>query len=256
MVVERSAARRVAPGRDVVWWWAVLSLAASANVAAAQYPETAFTLRVKNEGGEGALKVTARDCTWDPMLQKLEWILPQPLTVANPLTNDAIATLTSARVQLYVGLLPRIQLDFGVEAGGATTSFVLEPGLIQSPPPEVGVPEARATVSLSVTDKNNNGAGLRAIGPPGTGIFQARFNGAAPNGYLFATMLYQILCGAGGSAKVSQYTPPVGYARLAFPIIYDMSTYVAFTLTAGDVAQGSTSLRFRYVETPAEAPAP
>jgi hypothetical protein len=236
-------------------------LAAAGHLAAAELPQTAFTLQVRNESGEVALYVPASECTWDPVLEKLDWVLSQPRILANPATKDVIATLQSARVQLYVGSSPRIQLDFSVQAGATTTSFVLEPGVIVRPLSSVsgtvldptagplGTPQARATVALSVSDKNNDGAELRAIGTPGTGIFQARFNGVEPDGYLFATMLYQILCGAGGSAKVSQYTPPVGYTWLPFAVA-NMSTYTAFTLTAGDVVQGATSLRLRYVQTP------
>ncbi len=261
-----SAARRAAPGNCPVRWLAVLGLVAGVNVAAAALPETVFTLRARNAGGEGILRVTAGECIWDPVLLKLEWVLAQPRVVTNPLTNDAIATLQTAKVQFYYGSTPRIQLDFMVEAGATTTAFILEPGALRLPLPSgtvtdpTGEPlelaEARAAVSLSVTDKNSNGAELRAVGPPGTGIYQCRFNGVAPEGYLFSTMLYQILCGPGGSAKVSQYDPPIGYRRLDIPA-YDMSTYTAFTLTAGDVAQASTSLRLRYVQVPVSPqPAP
>jgi hypothetical protein len=240
----------------------VLSLGLGADLAAADSTQTAFTLRVKSEAGAGALKVSIDECVWDPVLARYTWSLVEPFTVSDPITNDAIATLVMARVQLYVGASPRIQLDFGVEAGGTTTSFILEPGVVQvsSPSITVGglqmvqlvVPEARATVSLSLADQNNDGAELRGIGPPGTGIFQARFNGVIPNGYLFSTMLWQILCGPGGSAKVAQYDPPTGYAGVGIAV-KDMSTYVGFTLSPHDLAQGSVSLRVRFVQAATEA---
>ena len=137
-----------------------------------------------------------------------------------------------------------------------------EPGVVQVSPPSItvgrlrmvqlAVPEARASASLSVADQDNDGAELRGIGPLGTGIFQARFNGVIPNGHLFSTMLGQILCGPGGSAKVAQYDPPTGYTRVGIPV-KDMSTYVGFTLSPHDLAQGSVSLRVRFVQAATEA---
>ena len=254
---------RQVSGRGGVFALAViLGLTPGVDSAGTEPPPAALTLRVKSVGGTGALKVGLDECVWDAVQQSYTWNLVEPFTVSDPITNDAIATLVMARVQLYVGASPRIQLDFGVEAGGTTTSFILEPGVVQvsSPSITVGglqmvqlvVPEARATVSLSLADQNNDGAELRGIGPPGTGIFQARFNGVIPNGYLFSTMLWQILCGPGGSAKVAQYDPPTGYAGVGIAV-KDMSTYVGFTLSPHDLAQGSVSLRVRFVQAATEA---
>ena len=112
----------------------VLGLGLAVDFAGAEPVQTAFTLRVKSEAGAGALKVGIDECVWDPVLARYTWSLVEPFTVSDPITNDAIATLVMARIQLYVGASPRIQLDFGVEAGGTTTSFILEPSADQALP--------------------------------------------------------------------------------------------------------------------------
>lgn len=171
------------------------------------------------------------------------WTSSELMEMRSSTTGDLIAVLNpdgrESRVE-YVDD-PIIGLNFSVQAGGSTTTFVISSGLLSFP---TITADGRATTGFSVTDGDGDGATLTGIGDPAgaQGAYLAQYNGFAGtlSGTTFAEVIQSINAGAFASATASADVPPLGFQQIVDPVS-DMSVLCNFTLTANDMASATSA---------------
>lgn len=136
---------------------------------------------------------------------------------------------------------PIVNLSFSVAAGNSTTVFMIGSALLSFP--TISAAEARASVGFSVTDFfGGDGATLTGIGGhSGTAGYVAQYNGFAGtnSGTSFAEVLPSVVAAPFLTGTDSATVPASGYTPIGSAS--DMSSLVAFTLTAGDFASGTST---------------
>lgn len=136
---------------------------------------------------------------------------------------------------------PVVNLSFSVQAGNSTTNFTIASALLSFP--TISAAQARASAAFSITDfSGGDGATLTGVGGhSGTAGYTAQYNGFAGtnSGTSFAEVLPSVVAGPFLTATDSANVPGSGYTSIGS--VSDMSTLVAFTLTAGDFASGTST---------------
>ncbi|MCC6357975.1 MAG: PEP-CTERM sorting domain-containing protein [Phycisphaerales bacterium] len=152
--------------------------------------------------------------------------------------NPAEASQTSS-IEYVVD--PIVNLSFSVAAGNATTTFMIGSALLSFP--TISAAEARASVGFSVTDfSGGDGATLTGIGGhSGTAGYVAQYNGFAGtnSGTSFAELLPSVIAAPFLTGTDSATVPASGYTPIGS--VSDMSSLVAFELSAGDFASGTST---------------
>jgi hypothetical protein len=137
---------------------------------------------------------------------------------------------------------PEVNLTFSVQAGTVDTTFRIASSLMTFP--TLSSPDGRASAGYTVTDFNGNGATLTGIGETG-GAYLAKYNGWAgsipPGGTTFTEDLALISAGVFGS-NTEDFEDPVGggYRAIGEPVS-SISSLAYFSLTASDLASGTSS---------------
>lgn len=221
----------------------------SASVAqAGDISSIIFRIDATNTVGSGYLEFSSADLTYNPATNQWVWAAGHHELLDGG--GDVVAILDSATLKLVKDPAPNkpycIELDFAVHAGISDTDFSVKSAMLSFPtllpsrlqPPTGG---GRAVVSFRATDTNANGVTFMATGPSGVGAYTAQYNGWAPGGTTFATLVNEISVGPGGSAAGGQTFPTgSGYAAIN-DSVSDMSAIMAFGLTFGDSASGTST---------------
>lgn len=230
-------------------WMLPLALLVTPVVAdAGNVSNVIFRIDASNTVGSGYLEFTSDLLSYEPATNQWVWT-----TGSHDILDgaDVVATLDGATLKLVkdpAATKPYyIELGFTLHAGISDTDFAITSALLsfQALPPELLQPPAgggRATASLTATDVNSNGVTLMPDGPNGSGAYTAKYNGWAPGGTTFATLVGEMTFGPGGSGNASQTYPGSGYAPIN-ESVYDMSAMLAFNLTGEDSASGTTTYR-------------
>jgi uncharacterized protein (TIGR03382 family) len=174
------------------------------------------------------------------------WTMNGPRTVRDSVGN-AIATIRM--MDCFLGGDPQANVRFDVEAGNATTAFTISSGLVSFAP----IPNAvgRASASITLTDLNGDGATLTGQEPGGR-AYRASYNGLAPGGSTFATLIAGPNTTGVFSSSTFSESNPAGPGFVAVgATVEDMSARYNFTLSANDSASGTSV----FVITPAPASA-
>ncbi len=215
----------------------VLAIVAACSASAAPSTE-GWALAVRSEGNVVAVSVVIDNAAelagYNGMLQK-EW---RDISLA----NGAVIK----QVLISVDPDPIINLAFNVQAGHATTTFVITSGLLIFP---AILGEATATAGITVTDGDEQGGavgGAIANGLfPGGKFYEARYNSPG-----FATFAYlvsgPVIVPAYGTIAVGETVPPWQFVGN----IYDMQSEFQFDLTPFDLASGTSSFRVREIPEP------
>lgn len=223
----------------------VLAVGSTTALAA----RTALSVTASNESGTGTFSVTLPDNAEDGFI----WRLTQPIAIRSETTGATIAeimpsglngqdttsvSITYSQVSGRGGMSPEVNLGFAVQAGLSNTAFMITSALVPTGP--LNPAEGRASAAYTVTDLTGNGVTLDGDGPAGGG-YVAQYNGFVPTGSTFTEGINSLSAvGAFGSNSTSLNTPGVGF--LPIPgTVSDMSSMIAFTLTAGDFASGTTN---------------
>jgi hypothetical protein len=205
---------------------------------------TDVVLRVEasnSTAGDGVFEVEFADGTYDPGTQTFNWSQFTPVPILNTQGTDVVAMLDNATLQLRDAYTsPQVNIGFAVTAGAADTSFTFTSGLVTFPTIADAYSEGRASAGFGVTDLTGDGATLQSTGAPGTGMLQAYYNGDPDTGTLFSQLVYQAVAGPFGSGGGSQNDPPFGFRDIAGDVD-DMTSELAFWLTAGDRGNGTTN---------------
>lgn len=133
---------------------------------------------------------------------------------------------------------PIVNLNFAVQANGTDTTFTITSALLSFPTINSAIGQSSA--SFAVSDTNGLGGGATLTGAvPGTGghAYRAAYNGFAGMdlGTTFSTHVLGLSAPVFGTDAVTEDQLPIGIGSVS-----DMSSKIRFTLTAGDLASGST----------------
>ena len=206
-----------------------------AGVARAELSPIVFELHAANQGGSGTYQVLFEDGDYDPETGFYFWKLSEPIVIEDELSLAPIAMLWGASVSFFDD--PEVNLGFDVEAGSTETIFTITSALVGFP--AIDPAEGRASAALTVTDTDGDGATLTGQGPRG-GAYLAQYNGMVPGGETFAELIDSLIAPGGRSAAVAASFPGGGdFSPIPLPVV-DMSAEFKFTLTANDLASGTS----------------
>lgn len=206
---------------------------AFASLAPAEISEVIFRIEATSTAGTGALEFTADELIYDPDDGTWLWS-----TGPHEIVDDfgmPIATLYFA--SLRIGDAQRIDGTFSLQAGPSLTTFEVMLPHKAFPSVPADLTRGRAGLAVNISDIDGNGVTMRALGPVGTGILRADYNGRVPDGTMFAQCLYEVSVSS-GTASGYQNVPACGYVDIP-DAVYDISSRLAFTLTPNDYGEGS-----------------
>ncbi len=222
----------------------ILMLVSVAGMATADVSDVVFEVQASNAAGSGVFTVFESDGTWEGDV--FHWHLDAPVQITANGSRDVIARLDQGQLNLLSD--PQVNLGFNVLAGDTTTSFTIASALLMFP--TISPAQGRASAAFTVTDTNGNGATLTGTGPNGGG-YMAQYNGFVPNGSPFCEVINSVVAPAGGSwSEFANVPTPAGWNAIGVPVD-DMSAMVTFTLSAHDIASGTTNYEIELVPEPA-----
>lgn len=197
--------------------------------AAAGINGTAYTITATNSAGSASWSVpapTGDSHYWD-------WTTTQRIEMRDSSSGNLVAVLNPNNEGCSVHYVddPVIGLGFAVAAGALPTNFVISSGLLSFP--VLAAAEARASAAYTLTDLNGDGATLT---PTAAKSYTATYNGATT----FATLISAFGSPAFTSTPSSE-SNPVGPGFIPLGVgVSSMQADVEFTLSAGDLASGTT----------------
>ncbi len=202
-----------------------------AAVSLADISDDVFVVTAASAEGSGTLVIPKSALNYDPDSDTWYWDQLTPIYIMDGSTT--IATLKSATLTLTAD--PQISLGFSVKAGGSDTTFQITSARLSFPTIPAAVCAGQASAGASASDLNNDGVLLQEL-QPGAGIVMALYN-YVPPAQEFVSLLSKVQAGPGGSGTGSQDYPAYGYLPIPADV-YNLSVYIAFTLTAGDLGGG------------------
>ncbi len=210
----------------------VVALLAVSGAAYADISYEVFTLVASVGGESGSFVATSDMGTWDDK-GNFYWNLDNPIDIKSQ-SGSVLATLGTASVTFIAD--PVIHLNFNVQANNQNTSFSVGSGLLSFP--TLFNAEGAASAGVSITDVNGNGV---TFTPDAAGAHLSHYNGEVPGGTQFASLLNSSFsAGAFSSDTMSDEFPGGGGFANIGGGVFDMSSRWAFTLTAFDLASGTS----------------
>lgn len=194
---------------------------------------------VEGAGAGTPLIVTEEDGYWDG--DTFYW----ELGAQHDFGNGAYLNMSDPNGDVHTNFTlvqdPQVTLDFAMQAGSAgTTTFTAKSALLSFDP--ITNPQSIASVGMQVSDFDGGGAVLEAVGD---GAFLAQYNGFVPGGSTFAELIDRI---EAGWFDTEHANASLGWEAIPAQVS-NISTMIEFTLTANDLASGTSS--FTVVPEPA-----
>ncbi len=205
-------------------------LVAVASSASASYSDPFVRVQASSANGSGSFLVPLIDVTINPNGSAI-YILPAPVDIVDgPNTIATLTSITAFARPLQGGLPNLISLGFTFRAGSADTTFIVDSTLFTIDP--IIEERANCTAGVSITDQNGNGAMFTGANPSGQ-AFRTAYNGVAPGGTQYGSIINSLAAGPGGSNNMNMSMPGGG---LFDPIgdVQNMSTRWEFVLSATD----------------------
>lgn len=235
----------------VICTFAAVAVMAFAATAAADLSENVLTVFASSPTAQGVFEVPYNPEGWDGDVYS--WRADRDIPITPEAGGEPVGVIQEGTNISYQrpsdgrGLFdPFVNLNFAVSAEQEDTFFSITSALLSFD--GIVNPVGRATAGITVTDGVDiDGATLS--GELEGFSYQAQYNGF-PVGTTFATLIPQVMAGPGGSQTESDSEPAAGFTPIAEPVS-DISAEFAFTLSANDVASG-TSL-FVVIPEPASA---
>ena len=225
----------VSSGRGLSAVVAVVAVMGLPLHVGAQISETILTVEALNESGHSSCCYSLDDGQWDPNSGTLTWSLPGQLDFFDDVSGEWVASLLNADLTVQVTEAFQVDLNVGVYAGPSDTTFCIASPLISFESIPAGPAQGRAAASFTVTHLAGDYALLMGEGSPGTGAFRSYYNGYLSEGTRFTHLVGAVYVDSGGTATASQVDPSNGFRNIGEDV-YDISTEIAFTLTANDLA--------------------
>ncbi len=209
-------------------------------VQASDLSDLVLTIQADNgRQGSGEILIFQEDGWWEG--DTFNWQADTDMDITDD-EGVVIGTFLQASFAQYVvpssGARsdPQVNLGFAMQAGEDLTTFTVKSALLTVDPAYVN-PDARASVGITVSDSYIDGAELAGVGPTG-GSYLAQYNGFVPDGTTFDESISGIVVtepfGTEDASSDTLWQPVAD-------TINDMSAQIAFTLTAGDFASGTST---------------
>jgi hypothetical protein len=225
-------------------------LAAGLAMSAAAFGDITGSFRIEATGqnGTGYWELPASALPPPDANGMTDWTLSSPYTIRNG-AGEALGRVDTMQIQVVND--PVINIIFGVVALGVNQTFTISSALLAFP--AIAMPEGRATAGVTVTDDLSfpDGASATPV-VPATKLYQATYNGLVPGGTTFATLVGPVVAGVGDTNTVNESFPAApGVFQLIGVPVSDMSARFNFTLSANDLASGTSSYAIReFIPTP------
>jgi len=208
----------------------VLVAIAAAPFASADLTEVVFSIKGVSDTGAATYSLTMNDLNWQRSQDQWDWSSDASIDVKD---GDGETVFTLSNVSMFFRADPQINLSFSVQAGNADTIFSITSGTLSFD--TIQNAQGQASSAFTVTDTNNNGATLTGGNDDGNG-YNAYYNGLN----LFAGQIPSLSVPVGTQSKsTSDNYPADGYAAVGADVS-DMAAKVKFTLSARDLASGTT----------------
>lgn len=208
----------------------VLAVAAAAPLANANLTDVVFSIKGESNSGSAVYSLTMDDVNWQRSQDSWDWSSDASVNVKDG-NGNTVFTLTN--VSMFFRSDPQINLSFSVQAGSSDTVFSITSGTLSFG--QINNAQGQASSAFTVTDTNNNGATLTGGQSDGNG-YNAWYNGSN----LFVGQIPGLSVPVGTQSRsTSDNYPAVGYAPVGADVT-DMTAGVKFTLTAHDLASGTT----------------
>jgi hypothetical protein len=215
----------------------VLAAVGIAPAVLADLPDVLFTVKAMSADGVAEYQLTLNEAGWQRGQDQWEYNSGETIKLIDPDTQKTIAELQN--VELFFRADPQINLSFAVQAGGTDTLFLISSGLLEFA--TIQNADGQASAAFTVTDTNNDGADLTGeIGTDaGDRAYAAYYNGLGAN--LFSGLVSGLSVPAGSQSRsTAENDPLVGYRSVGADV-ESMNADISFTLTASDLASGTTS---------------
>lgn len=205
-------------------------------------------IQIVAQSGDSIAVWESGELTWNPDAgEGGAWVFEstETITLADQSGNVlGILNPNGEGISIIIQEDPVVNLGFAVQAGAADTEFKIGSAQLMFPTIGSAFAQGRASVGMSVTDLNGNGVTLTGMGfASNSGAYTAVYNGWAVTGggTVFADSIPTLSNpNPGGSNTASVNTPPVGFAPINDDVS-SMSSLVHFTLSAGDIASGTST---------------
>jgi hypothetical protein len=213
-----------------------VALVAVVPIATASLPDVVLAIHAEaGRSAGGTILIHQSDGWWDG--DTFTWQCDQDM----PIMDDAgqlIATLRSATAIQYSDpghsrSLPQVSLGFAMQAGSLPTSFTVSSALLSFG--TLTNPQGRATVGVTVSDSTGDGALLTGTGPGGNS-YLAQYNGFVPGGTTFRQAITSVSV---DPFDITNANDDSGW-QLINGSVNDISTQISFSLSAGDLASGTS----------------
>jgi len=202
------------------------------GMAQADISYEVFVLTATVGGETGSFVATTDMGSWDDQ-GNFFWNLDSPIDITSK-TGEVLATLGTASVTFIAD--PVIHLNFNVQANNQNTAFSVGSGLLSFP--TINNAKGAASAAVSITDVNGNGV---TFTPDAAGAHLSHYNGEVPGGTPFASLLNSgFSAGAFATDTASDEFPGGGGLAPIGVGVFDMSARWSFTLTAFDLASGTS----------------
>lgn len=221
---------------------AAIVASAAGTAAFADISNEVFTIVAEATNAQGQLlraEWTALfdDGYWNPDTLEYDWALPagqMPMLIA----SDGTVLGGLANAGVYCREDPQVDLNFSVFAGALNTTFTItSPHLSFA---SMSNTQGRTSAGFSLTDLDGDGVSLQAWN--GGNVYTSRYNGYVPGG----TTFHDHFAGTYGtvdpfgSFSISEDFPGGGLFDPIGPAVTDMSSRFRFTLSANDIASGTS----------------
>ncbi|MGE3107614.1 MAG: hypothetical protein AB7G11_10425 [Phycisphaerales bacterium] len=183
---------------------------------------------------------------WNPVTQEYDWQLPAQIVIRDE-NGQMIAGIGSAGV--YCREDPQVDLNFSVFAGSINTTFTITSPFLSFA--SIASAQGRTSAGFSISDLDGDGVSLSDWN--GNSIYTSRYNGNVPGG----TVFHDHFSGTYGTAvpfdsfSISEDFPGGGMFSPIGPAVSDMSSRFRFTLSANDIASGTSVYEIVPIPAPA-----
>ncbi len=180
---------------------------------------------------------------WNPDTQEYDWSLPNDvvITAGDGTVLGGIRARDPnnplLRTSVYCREDPQVDVNFSVFAGSLNTTFTITSPTLSFA--TLANTQGRTSAGFSLTDLDGDGVSLS--GWNGNSVYTARYNGAVPGGTTFNDHFFGTSGTPDpfGSYSTSENYPGVGFTPIG-PDVSDMSSRFRFTLSANDIASGTS----------------
>jgi hypothetical protein len=215
------------------------ALALGVSPAVAGLAGPVIEIEAENANGSGSLVVDFQPPVVDPLSDSVDWLLPEDIKIRNSDTQEVMGTIKASGTSMAMLASggPVVVLRFAITSGGLETDFKITSELMEFG--QINPAQGWSSVGLTVTDGDGNGAFMGGLNAGG-GIFATAYNGGFDGG---GTTFAEFLPGGGpldpfGTVAVSDATD--GWLDIGGPV-WDMQSQFYFSLTANDMASGTST---------------